>query len=219
MKQYQSVFDIIGPIMIGPSSSHTAGALAIGQVAYKLFKGRPEKITVHYFESFAATHRGHGTDFAIIAGSLGLDCYDQRILSSITTAKKNGIEISFIEEKQSSPLEHPNTALIEMVNGRQQIKVCGCSIGGGKIEVPQIEYGNCQLKLAGILPFALSRLSTIKEVEQKIRVLKTNDLVHSTALFQQQQQQVLVVYLKRNPTAREKVRLQQFFTDLIILEG
>lgn len=90
MKQYQSVFDIIGPIMIGPSSSHTAGALAIGQVAYKLFKGRPEKITVHYFESFAATHRGHGTDFAIIAGSLGLDCYDQRILSSITTAKKKG---------------------------------------------------------------------------------------------------------------------------------
>lgn len=219
MKQYQSVFDIIGPIMIGPSSSHTAGALAIGQVAYKLFKGRPEKIIVHYFESFAATHRGHGTDFAIIAGSLGLDCYDQRILTSIATAKKKGIEISFIEERQPSPIDHPNTALIEMMNGRQQIKVCGCSIGGGKIEIPQIEYSNCQLKLAGILPFALSRLNTIKEVEQKIRVLKTNDLVHSTALFQQQQQQVLVIYLKRNPTAREKVQLQQFFTDLIILEG
>ena len=66
---YRSVFDIIGPVMIGPSSSHTAGAVAIGQAANKLFGGIPDEVTVHYYGSFAQTHKGHGTDYAITAGN------------------------------------------------------------------------------------------------------------------------------------------------------
>ncbi|MFT8393986.1 MAG: serine dehydratase beta chain [Liquorilactobacillus ghanensis] len=219
MKQYQSVFDIIGPVMIGPSSSHTAGALAIGQVAYKLFTGRPQEITIHYYESFAATHQGHGTDFAIIAGSLGLNCNDQRILTSIKAAQVAGIKVTFIEEKIPSPIGHPNTALIKMVSGKQRLIVCGCSIGGGKIEVPQIEYANCQLKLGGILPIALGSLQDVKFPGEYQKVLKTNSLVHSYALFQQDANQVLVIYLKRNPTITEQHQLLKTFPKLIILEG
>ena len=76
---YKSVFDIIGPVMIGPSSSHTAGAVKIGRVANKLFGMVPPKVTVHYYGSFARTHRGHGTDYAIAAGLLGFASDDSRI--------------------------------------------------------------------------------------------------------------------------------------------
>ncbi|WP_228123156.1 serine dehydratase beta chain [Lactobacillus helveticus] len=72
--RYKSVFDIIEPVMVGPSSSHTAGAVAIGRAGNKLFGGVPRKVTVHYYGSFAQTHRGHGTDYAIAAGILA----DQR---------------------------------------------------------------------------------------------------------------------------------------------
>lgn len=70
--RYKSVFDIIGPVMVGPSSSHTAGAVAIGRAGNKLFGGVPRKVTVHYYGSFAQTHRGHGTDYAIAAGILAM---------------------------------------------------------------------------------------------------------------------------------------------------
>lgn len=72
MANYRSVFDIIGPVMVGPSSSHTAGAVAIGNAARLIFQKTPKKVVVHYYESFAKTHRGHGTDFAIAGGLLGM---------------------------------------------------------------------------------------------------------------------------------------------------
>ena len=76
---YRSVFDIIGPIMVGPSSSHTAGAVAIGKAARAIFQELPKKVTVHYYESFAQTHRGHGTDFAIAAGIMGFPPDDAQV--------------------------------------------------------------------------------------------------------------------------------------------
>ncbi len=79
---YKSVFDIIGPEMIGPSSSHNAGAVKIGRVANKLFGTVPPNVTVHYYGSFARTHRGHGTDYAIAAGLLGFAPDDSRVPSA-----------------------------------------------------------------------------------------------------------------------------------------
>ncbi|MGU7367115.1 serine dehydratase beta chain, partial [Bacillus cereus] len=84
--------------MIGPSSSHTAGALAIGTVANKLFQGLPKKVVVKYYESFAETHKGHGTDFAIIAGILGLAADDSKVPDAIKIAESKGIDITFIEQ-------------------------------------------------------------------------------------------------------------------------
>lgn len=96
--KYKSVFDIIGPIMIGPSSSHTAGAARIGRVARTLFGKQPEKVIVSLYGSFAQTYKGHGTDVAIIGGVLDFDTFDPRIPESLTLAKQAGMDVTFIEE-------------------------------------------------------------------------------------------------------------------------
>ncbi|WP_281164451.1 serine dehydratase beta chain [Liquorilactobacillus sicerae] len=218
MEQYQSIFDIIGPIMIGPSSSHTAGALAIGHVAYQLFNGQPEKVMIHYYESFAATHRGHGTDFAIVAGILGLGYSDFKIVSSVKLAQERGIQINFIEESQPSPIGHPNTAFIEMTGSQQKLIVGGCSVGGGKIEIRQLLYHNCQIKVNGFLPFALCPLDPqYLKVQQQI--WEKIGLIRQIKIFHQQTAAVAVLFLSRNPTVAERQHLQKILPQITILQG
>ncbi|MEM0513220.1 serine dehydratase beta chain [Limosilactobacillus fermentum] len=113
-ENYRSVFDIIGPIMIGPSSSHTAGAVAIGRVARQVLDQTPVRVTVQYYESFAQTHQGHGTDYAIVAGLLQMDPADPRVPNSRELASQAGIEINFVEEPGASPIGHPNTAVLDL---------------------------------------------------------------------------------------------------------
>ncbi|MFP3393722.1 serine dehydratase beta chain, partial [Brevibacillus sp. SIMBA_076] len=81
--KYRSVFDIIGPVMIGPSSSHTAGAARIGRVARHLFDREPEWAHISFYGSFAKTYKGHGTDVAIVGGLLDFDTFDERIKESL----------------------------------------------------------------------------------------------------------------------------------------
>jgi L-serine dehydratase len=149
--KYKSVFDIIGPIMIGPSSSHTAGAARIGRVARTLFGVRPDKVVVSFYGSFAQTYRGHGTDVAIIGGILDFDTYDPRIPESIALAQQLGMDITFVEE--DAIVDHPNTARIWMTDGQKEIEVVGISIGGGKIEIT--ELNGFELKLSGMHPAIL----------------------------------------------------------------
>lgn len=129
-----NVFDIIGPIMIGPSSSHTAGAVRLGRVAWKLLGERPVKAEIELTGSFAETYRGHGTDKALTAGIMGMDSDDERIRSSPDIARENGLDISFTET--SIPGAHPNTARITLCgkSGRR-VQVQGASVGGGNILV------------------------------------------------------------------------------------
>lgn len=150
--KYRSVFDIIGPVMIGPSSSHTAGAVKIGRAAYKLFSARITKVTVHYYQSFAKTHRGHGTDYAIAAGILGFLPDDQRVPDAISIAEERGIDIRFVEEDGPSPIHHPNTAVLEVSNNQKAISLTACSIGGGAIEIRQMVIDQITVKPAGPLP-------------------------------------------------------------------
>ncbi|MCH4171203.1 MAG: L-serine ammonia-lyase, iron-sulfur-dependent subunit beta [Lactobacillus sp.] len=152
---YKSVFDIIGPIMIGPSSSHTAGAVAIGRAANRIFGGIPEDITIHYYESFAQTHKGHGTDYAIISGILGFEPDDKRVPDALDIAHEQGIKIKFIEEAGDSPIDHPNTAVCELRKGDREIIVSGCSIGGGTIEIRDIKMDGFHIKPKGPLPILL----------------------------------------------------------------
>ncbi|MFT8458075.1 MAG: L-serine ammonia-lyase, iron-sulfur-dependent subunit beta [Liquorilactobacillus ghanensis] len=170
---YKSVFDIIGPVMIGPSSSHTAGAVAIGRAANKVFNGLPKKIVVHYYESFAQTHKGHGTDYAIISGILGFAPDDSRVPNAIKLAQKKGIKIKFIEEKGDSPINHPNTAIIELENANKQIKLAGCSIGGGTIEIREIQMDGFSIKPKGPLPIVLvkGKSSDNKVAEENLKKL------------------------------------------------
>ncbi|WP_033829259.1 L-serine ammonia-lyase, iron-sulfur-dependent subunit beta [Bacillus andreraoultii] len=146
--KFRSVFDIIGPVMIGPSSSHTAGALRIGRVARGLFGKQPNWAKIYLYGSFAETYRGHGTDVAIVGGLLNFDTFDERIIDSFTIAKNQGLTYQFLIE-QDRP-EHPNTAKIVIGNDQEQIEVVGISVGGGKIEIAEIN--GFKLKLTGEHP-------------------------------------------------------------------
>lgn len=149
--KYKSVFDIIGPVMIGPSSSHTAGAARIGRVARTLFGKQPTKVMVSLYGSFAQTYKGHGTDVALIGGILDFDTFDQRIPQSLDLAKKEGIDVTFVEE--AAITDHPNTARIKMSDGLKEIEVVGISIGGGKIQIT--ELNGFELNLSGMNPAIL----------------------------------------------------------------
>ncbi|MBO1914514.1 L-serine ammonia-lyase, iron-sulfur-dependent, subunit beta, partial [Microvirga sp. 3-52] len=106
----RSVFEIIGPVMIGPSSSHTAGAAKIGRVARTLFGRQPKWARIHLYGSFAETYKGHSSDVAIIGGLLDYDTFDERIKTSFDEAEKVGLTFEFIAEEEEMP--HPNTAKI-----------------------------------------------------------------------------------------------------------
>lgn len=132
-----NVFDIIGPIMIGPSSSHTAGAVRLGRVAWKILGERAVKAGIQLSGSFAQTYRGHGTDKALIAGIMGMHSDDERIRRSLEIAAEEGLAFSF--EEEDIPGAHPNTARIclEGENGAGCV-IQGASIGGGNILVTEI---------------------------------------------------------------------------------
>lgn len=134
--KYKSVFDIIGPTMVGPSSSHTAGAVRIGLVARDLFKIQPDQVDIYLYGSFMETYKGHGTDVALVGGLLGYDTDDDRIQNSLTTAEAVGMRVRFIEMQETR--SHPNTAMIDMRKGDRSLSVEGVSIGGGKIEIVAI---------------------------------------------------------------------------------
>lgn len=149
--KYRSVFDIIGPVMIGPSSSHTAGAARIGRVARSVFGREPKRIIVSLYGSFAETYKGHGTDVAIIGGLLDFDTFDERIKESIRIAEEKGIEIEFREE--DAVPKHPNTARLLISDEEGSLELVGISIGGGKIEI--IELNGFELRLSGNHPAIL----------------------------------------------------------------
>jgi L-serine dehydratase len=149
--KYRSVFDIIGPVMIGPSSSHTAGAARIGRVARSLFGREPKWATISFYGSFAETYKGHGTDVAIVGGLLDFDTFDERIKTSLDIAKEAGMKIKFIEE--DAVTDHPNTARVSIGDDDGDLELVGISIGGGKIEIT--ELNGFQLRLSGNHPAIL----------------------------------------------------------------
>lgn len=133
-----SIFDILGPVMVGPSSSHTAGAARIGLIARQLFGRQPDKAQVYLHGSFAATGKGHGTDKALIAGLLGMKPDDMRIPESFKIAKEMGMEFQIAEKEIREA--HPNTAQIIMeAEGVKTMKIQAYSIGGGRIRVSKLD--------------------------------------------------------------------------------
>jgi L-serine dehydratase len=132
-----NVFDIIGPVMVGPSSSHTAGAVRIGRIARRLLREQPKEAVIILHGSFARTYKGHGTDRAVIAGLLGMLPDDERIRDSLRLADESGMKYSF--EVAVLKDAHPNTVLINAVgqNG-ETVSVQGSSVGGGNIVISRI---------------------------------------------------------------------------------
>ncbi|MUK89954.1 L-serine ammonia-lyase, iron-sulfur-dependent, subunit beta [Ornithinibacillus sp. L9] len=149
--KYNSVFDIIGPVMIGPSSSHTAGAARIGLAARNLFGKEPTWARIHLYGSFAKTYKGHGTDFALAGGLLGFKPDDPRMSKALDVAEERGLKVEFIED--SAKTEHPNTARLIIGKDEESMELVGISIGGGKVEVT--ELNGFELRLSGNHPAIL----------------------------------------------------------------
>ncbi len=133
-----SAFEILGPIMVGPSSSHTAGALRCAQVAASLLEGEIRRVKFTLWNSFAHTYRGHGTDRALVAGILGLATDDERIRDAFDLARERGLAYSFEIAGDDGSI-HPNTVDIEMQNDSgETAQVRGESLGGGKMRISRI---------------------------------------------------------------------------------
>ena len=145
-----NLFDILGPVMVGPSSSHTAGAVRIGRMARRLLgEGTPVMAKITLSGSFAATGQGHGTDRALVAGLLGMQPDDERIPDSFAVAKEKGMGYTFSRANLSG--EHPNTARIEMIgkSGRELCMIAS-SLGGGRIMV--VQMNGLRVSFSGDLP-------------------------------------------------------------------
>lgn len=149
--KYNSVFDIIGPVMIGPSSSHTAGAARIGMAARNLFGREPVWAKIHLYGSFAKTYKGHGTDLALVGGLLGFATDDPRMPEALTIAADRGLRIEFVEDSAAAP--HPNTARLIIGDADEKLELVGISIGGGKVEIT--ELNGFELRLSGNHPALL----------------------------------------------------------------
>ena len=132
------IFDILGPVMIGPSSSHTAGAARIGAMARTLLGASPVKAAIHLYGSFAETGSGHGTDRALVGGLLGMKPDDPRLPNAFEEAKKAGLTYTIDEIKLRDA--HPNTAVIEVRDAHgKQLELQAASIGGGRIVVNKLD--------------------------------------------------------------------------------
>lgn len=137
MKSY-SVFDILGPIMIGPSSSHTAGAARLAKLAAKIAEDDVREVKFLLHGSFGKTYKGHGTDRALVAGILGMDPWDYRLKESFDIAEERGVKFSF-EETDLGDV-HPNTVKFIMKDSKGiETSVTGSSIGGGNIVIFELD--------------------------------------------------------------------------------
>lgn len=153
-------FDITGPIMVGPSSSHTAGAARLGKMARILAHDSVKEVTFQLFGSFAQTYKGHGTDKALLAGVLGFDPWDLRLKDSFQIAEETGVSFTF--QPVTQPTEegwenyHPNTVrfLITTKSG-EPFDIVGCSVGGGKVRI--ISLNGILVNFTGESPILVTR--------------------------------------------------------------
>lgn len=173
MREY-SVFDILGPIMVGPSSSHTAGAARIGKVARYITGNNFNTVTFYLHGSFAKTYKGHGTDKALVAGILGMEPYDENLKNSLRIAEEKGIKVSFFEADLG--IQHENTVKIVFNNNDgTKTEVTGSSIGGGNILITNVDGYN--VKMTGDHPTLIVVQNDKKGIISKVTtVLSQNDI-------------------------------------------
>jgi L-serine dehydratase len=162
------ILDIMGPVMVGPSSSHTAGTARLGRVAFEIL-GEPPAV-LHFFlhPPLERTYRGHGSDFALVGGAMGFSVNDPRIPEAIRIAEQSGVAVEFIEEDLGDV--HPNTVRIEAKGATREVEIAGSSIGAAAIEVFKINGFACRFKgdSPTLLMFYRDRPAMIHQVTEII---------------------------------------------------
>ena len=140
MAEKSSIFDMIGPVMIGPSSSHTAGVVRIAGAAIRILGSLPTHATITFYNSFDRTYEGHGSDRAIVAGLLGMATDDKRIRDAFEHAREAGLHYTFQSVGNASTM-HPNTIKVVATDGRtgRSVEVLGQSRGGGVIRIVEVD--------------------------------------------------------------------------------
>ncbi|GAB2485406.1 MAG: L-serine ammonia-lyase, iron-sulfur-dependent, subunit beta [Cytophagales bacterium] len=138
MANKSSVFDMIGPVMIGPSSSHTAGVVRIARSAIRVLGGIPDEADITFYNSFARTYEGHGSDRAILGGLMDFKTDDPKIKDAIELTKERGLKYKFKSIGNSS-VHHPNTIKLNLKKGEKAIEVVGESLGGGVINIAEVD--------------------------------------------------------------------------------
>ena len=163
-----SILDVMGPVMVGPSSSHTAGTARLGRVAREILDEDPVAVRYVMHPPLAATYRGHGSDFALVGGSIGLNVDDPRIPEAIRIAEQMGVNLEFTEEDLGDV--HPNTVRVEIRGATREAEIVGSSIGGGVIEVFKINGFQTRFKgdSPTLLLFYRDRPGMISEVTRII---------------------------------------------------
>jgi L-serine dehydratase len=165
-----SLLDIIGPVMVGPSSSHTAGACRLGLLARCLVGGTPEHARVELHGSFARTGEGHGTDKAIVGGLMGFRPDDERIREALNIAEHEGLDFRFEKTTLGEDADvHPNTVRITVERGDRKAVMVGSSLGAGRVLVTEIDgypvevtgSYNTIVLVAEDVPGSVARIATI----------------------------------------------------------
>ncbi len=166
--EFQSCFDIIGPIMVGPSSSHTAGVVSIGKFIYELLGDYPQEANIVFYDSFAETYQGHGTDKALLGGLLGMDTDDSRIKLSLEVAKESGMKYRFEFEDHCEYFDHPNITIVTAKHGNRVVKVGGASLGGGLSKIFMIDDKMVDIRLSAGDDF--TALASLYQARRKVLV-------------------------------------------------
>ena len=199
------IFDVLGPIMIGPSSSHTAGAARLGKIARTIVNKPIKDVTFLLHGSFKETYKGHGTDRALVAGILGMMPYDERLRDALLIAEKEGLEVHFLPADLGQV--HPNTVKILMTDCDDiNWEVLGSSIGGGLVEIYEIN-GN-KVKITGEYPTIITCHDDIPGTVSKVSTLfYDNDIniAHMTLVRSQKGKDATMTFEVDNNVSEELI--------------
>lgn len=218
-----SLFDVIGPKMIGPSSSHTAGALRIAAIAREFIKTPITQAVFVLYGSFAETYQGHGTDRALVGGILGYDTSDLRIRDSFAHAEKEGIAFSFVTDKHTAT-DHANTVEIRLTGSdNEHIDILGVSIGGGEVEIRAIN--GIEVNFRGeywtLLVFHVDRPGVVAYIAQQLSEEMIN--IAFMKLYREGKGDNAYAIIetddKIGSSVAEKIGLHQHVQDVIVIEG
>lgn len=199
------IFDVLGPIMIGPSSSHTAGATRLGKIARTIVNKPIKDVTFLLHGSFKETYKGHGTDRALVAGILGMMPDDERLRDALLIAEKEGLEVHFLPADLGQV--HPNTVKILMTDCDDiNWEVLGSSIGGGLVEIYEIN-GN-KVKITGEYPTIITCHDDIPGTVSKVSTLfYDNDIniAHMTLVRSQKGKDATMTFEVDNNVSEELI--------------